>query len=227
VPEEFLTEYSFDPKTDNTLSPESTDGNSTGRATTSARNSKWQLRNPKHFQHCRDFEQHPVPTRSQSPGQILFLRGFPSPEWLGLIGCKYRIDPEFFNRFLDLPSVADRSNYLPVPSLPSNGWNIIDLSLITIGTRHSTSIEDEPFDLGTMRRESDIALKGGHWHVIRGGHMPVGSTMIRHMSVLDETHFAIEQKISIYLHPPENDRGWISKCDHTFFLVLSSPLIRN
>ena len=212
VPEEFLTQYGFDLKDESSLSPpDSTESQSTRRNPPNSRSSKWQLRRPKHFQSCQDFAQHPIPPRSQSPGQVFFLRGFPSPEWLGLIGCTYRVDPEFFNRFLDLRSAHDRSNYFSVPSLPSNGWNIIDLSLITLGIRNSTTMIGQPFDLVAMRADCNAALLDGHNHVLRGGHVPVGSTLIRNLNVLDETHFAIEQRISVYLHPPENDRGWVSK----------------
>ena len=34
-------------------------------------------------------------------GQLLFIKGHPSPEWLSAINAKYQMDPEFFLRHLD------------------------------------------------------------------------------------------------------------------------------
>lgn len=40
------------------------------------------------------FSKHPLP--ADDCGQLLFLRGLPSPEWVNTIGVRYRVDPELF-----------------------------------------------------------------------------------------------------------------------------------
>jgi len=170
---------------------------------------RWQLQEPSHFRSCHEFHKYKVLSQSESPGQMLFLKGYPSPEWLGLIGSRYRVDPEFFSRFLDFRSTDNLSNRTSVPSLPSCEWNIIELSLSTIGLMNPLVCHGHQTNLATVRRQSAAALAEINGRILRNSRVPVGSTMIRAVNVLDQTHFVIEQSIAICLQPPENDRGWM------------------
>ncbi len=56
-------------------------------------------------------------------GRIVFLRGFPSPDWLNQIGASLQVDPEFIHRHMEvpmssLPSCLSRP--LLLPTLPSD-----------------------------------------------------------------------------------------------------------
>ncbi|KAM0740801.1 hypothetical protein ACQRIT_005985 [Beauveria bassiana] len=136
---------------------------------------------------------------------ILFLTGYPSPEWLGSIGSRYRVDPEFFNRFLDFRSINDRLSCFSVPPLPSSEWNLIKLSLLTIGLRTSY---DPRISTRTIREDTSNVLAEKHHQIQAGAKVPVGTTVIRNISVLDEMNFAIEQHIFICYQPAEIHRGW-------------------
>ncbi|KAM3518350.1 hypothetical protein MY4038_010119, partial [Beauveria bassiana] len=98
---------------------------------------KWRLQDGITFETCDEFHQYADPSQAESPGQILLLTGYLSLEWLGSIGSRYRVDSEFFNRFLVFRSINDRLSCFSVPPLPSSEWNLIKLSLLTIGLRTS------------------------------------------------------------------------------------------
>lgn len=55
--------------------------------------------------HFGDVTQHSIicklPLPAPGTGQICFMRGFPAPAWLKVIGSHYRIDPEYFRRHSD------------------------------------------------------------------------------------------------------------------------------
>ncbi|TPX10756.1 uncharacterized protein E0L32_008325 [Thyridium curvatum] len=169
----------------------------------------WQLESPpKHLQTCEDLHRHQLALKHESPGQVLFLRGFPSPEWVGLIGSKYHVDPEFFSRYLDFRSMEDRSNSVCAPLLPSREWNIIELSVPRVGLWSSLGPYGSLTSLKSVRLSSAAALAERHHLIEIGSVVPVGSTMIRAIHILDKSHFAVEQKILICLQPPDKKRGW-------------------
>ncbi|KAF2967060.1 hypothetical protein GQX73_g6517 [Xylaria multiplex] len=64
---------------------------------------------------------------------LLFLNGQPSARWLATIGATLRVDPEYFQRHLEFFSTAGRTNYFPLPTLPSSSKYIINLRYFTIG----------------------------------------------------------------------------------------------
>ncbi|PMB63463.1 hypothetical protein BM221_010683 [Beauveria bassiana] len=145
------------------------------------------------------------PSQAESPGQILLLTGYLSLEWLGSIGSRYRVDSEFFNRFLVFRSINDRLSCFSVPPLPSSEWNLIKLSLLTIGLRTSYNPQ---FSTRTIREDTSNVLAEKHHQIQAGAKVPVGTTVIRNISVLDEMNFAIEQHIFICYQPTEIHRGW-------------------
>jgi hypothetical protein len=137
---------------------------------------------------------------------IIFLRGYMSATWINNIGARYIIDPEFFCRHLDFRPADDNSNNFSIPALPSSSWHLIELPVITLGTRmapkglmHSDRIEE-------LRRESAEALSSHHHRIAKlsSSGMATGKSMIREVYVFDETHFAIEQRVSIGMQAAEN-----------------------
>lgn len=149
-----------------------------------------------------------VPKPGEKTHSILFLRGLPSPMWLSTIGGIYRVDPEFFQRHLDFWSAVGRIDYFPLPSLPSTSGKMIELTYISIGQRETPARNHRPREINFMRQASHKAM-GRYIHDINT-HIEtgaaLGNSMVRSFDVLDETNFAIEQRISIYMDQNEHHR---------------------
>lgn len=211
IQEDFLTLYRFGRKPENLAIPASTPGGET-QGNTSNSSVRWQLQHAHHCRSCLELHQLKTLAQFESPGQIFFLKGYPSPEWLGLIGSKYHVDPEYFSRFLDFRSTHDVWSRISVPFLPSCEWNIIELSMTTIGLMNPLASYGQQADLAKIRQHSAAVLDHINGDILRNPHVPsVGCTMIRAIHVLDQTHFAIEQKISICFKPAQNEKGWLGK----------------
>ena len=132
---------------------------------------------------------------------MLFLRGQPSPEWLSTIGARYHIDPEYFQRHLEFCFTVGRVNYFSALSLPSNPNYIIRLRYMTVGRRDEKGRPTCQSMVDSLRLE-------GIKHMDRYAHCVgrniksgtgVGDSIVRAYHVHDETHFSIEQDISIHM----------------------------
>ncbi|CAN9210768.1 unnamed protein product [Alternaria alternata] len=62
-------------------------------------------------------------------------------------------------------------------------------------------------DLDTFRRDSVTSLN--HYNGSVQLHPSVGQSVIRNAFMLDDTHFAIEQKITICMQPQAEGKGWL------------------
>ena len=80
-----------------------------------------------------DLRLHPQPPKSK--GQLLFLRGYLLPAWIGNIGSQFGVDPEFIRRHLEFLVVSDQRRVFSLPSLTSTTDNIIQLCVNTIIVR--------------------------------------------------------------------------------------------
>lgn len=123
-----------------------------------------------------------------------------------MIGSICRIDPEHFRRHLEFLS---RKSYFSTPSLPSAAENIITLSFITLGSRHSE--ENSQNHIDQLRADGRKELKA-YMHNLKcnvGGDVKTGDSIVRRYSVHDGSHFSIEQEISISLKKFDNQ--WIGR----------------
>lgn len=150
---------------------------------------------------CFDFVSKTSSETSKSLGRLIFLRGFPSVEWLGLIGARYRIDPEFFMRFLHFKPAKDTTVNYSLPALPAATWNILELPIITIGERKVLPGLVDQAEINNMRREARSKLQ--EHHDLLGGHdeITVASSVVRDVAIIDHSCFALEQCIWICLQP--------------------------
>ncbi|KAL8669799.1 MAG: hypothetical protein Q9168_005633, partial [Polycauliona sp. 1 TL-2023] len=67
-----------------------------------------------------------------SKAQIVFLKGYPSPEWVTGVGALFQIDPEIFKLFLQF---RDRKDYHATHCLPSFLDQILRIRICTVGSR--------------------------------------------------------------------------------------------
>lgn len=162
-----------------------------------------------HFRSFEEFAAFELPPQESHQSQLLFLRGFPSAQWLNLIGSKYHIDPEYFCRHLDFRPTEDLSNDFSYPSPPSSLWHLIQLPMSTIGFRDTVKSHVDQGLVDTLREQGVRALATHHRKLFRGFEMGVCDSMIRQYRVFDEAHFSIEQRISICMK--ETGQTFVSK----------------
>lgn len=132
---------------------------------------------------------HPEPQNTR----VLFVRGHPSADWINSIGSQYRIDIEYFRQKLRF---LEDKDYYDLPSLPSNSHNIFHLRISTIYKRQTALSLANVHKL----RQSEKKAVWKHQRSLNA----VGESIVRQVSIFDETSFAVEQDVSIYI---VNKRG--------------------
>lgn len=165
-----------------------------------------------------DFVSKTSRAESTAPCRLLFLRGYPSPEWLGLIGARHMVDPEFFVRFLHFKPAKDAAFNNSFPALPASTWNLLELPVITIGERKAFHGLADQVKIDNMRRETRSKIQRHHDSLRGTSNVDVASSVVRGVAILDHSCFALEQRIWICLQRqvskgPE-DAPWTRKCPH-------------
>jgi hypothetical protein len=149
------------------------------------------------FASCEDFVAFQSPSDREAGGQLVFLKGYPTRDWLNLIGSRYLVDPEFFARHLDFLSPMTSASSFTVPALPSSSWNMMQLQVTTIGSRDCERRAYKQEEIDAMRHSKKTEMASYDQELSAGNGIRVGNAMVCHCSTLDETHFAIEQQISV------------------------------
>ncbi|KAL6716569.1 hypothetical protein ACLMJK_006136 [Lecanora helva] len=142
----------------------------------------------------------------QNSGQILLLRGCPSPEWITAVGSKYHIDPEFLHRHLDFFATLVERRSFSLPSVASSSQNIISLTASTVLFRDAAAKQFTKKGNVHARRRAD-AEEMATYHRRYQHNCRCGDSMVREFSTFDERFSILEQRISICIQ--RNDRGWI------------------
>ena len=159
---------------------------------------------PQGFRSSGDFETHPHPS-SPAPNTLLFMRGYPSPRWLNVIGERYHVDPRFFQ--CHLSSLCEENNF-DRPSLPSSFNDIIRLRIITIGQRDHEQLLDCMKQPVEKLQEQCTAETSNYQQRIklRRGTVKLGDSIARDFSVFDDDYFALEQDVTACIC--RGDDGW-------------------
>ncbi|KAL8899110.1 MAG: hypothetical protein Q9207_006361 [Kuettlingeria erythrocarpa] len=165
-----------------------------------------------HFSSVQEFEKacevkKELSHDKQAPALLLFLRGYPSTAWLGSIGWKCDVDPEFFLRHIDFRSgdVRDENDHT-LPALPSTSTNITRLRASTIGHRQNDGSPNQTL-LERLRQTSAQEMKDYMKNLRRHNEVKTGHSIVRSFGVYDQNDFVIEQDISICVNG--FGRGWI------------------
>ncbi|KAL9078238.1 MAG: hypothetical protein Q9157_002856 [Trypethelium eluteriae] len=187
-------------------------------------------RSIKHFESISDFESE-ASSLLANPGfgHLLYMRGYPSPEWVLSIGTSYQIDPEFFQSHLDFRQ--GQQNYFLSPPLPSSSARTIKLRVTTIGeTQLGAPTGSSQEKLESLRTQNEKALNA-YVERTRGGYeLGLGDPIVRQCSLHDLQHFSIEQDITI--HVARKGSSWVvyiwldngHDLDHNLMSWLTSPL---
>jgi hypothetical protein len=139
---------------------------------------------------------------------LLFLRGYPSAEWILELGSRYKIDPEFFHRHMhylsDSQDAARRTPFM----LPSSQKTIFQMSVTSVGTQTNSTYADVKSKRAAAACEMDTYL-----HSLRARQgWRCGNSIVRSYEVHDEKHFSIEQTVTVHVASIDKttDR-WIGK----------------
>ncbi|KAJ4308104.1 hypothetical protein N0V84_012299, partial [Fusarium piperis] len=124
-------------------------------------------------------------------------------QWINNIGARYVVDPEFFCRHLDFGPANDNANNFSIPALPSSSGHLIELPIITIGKRTASTDALRADKIDELRSQGANALAAHHHQIskLASSKMKLGDSMVRDFHILDEIHYAIEQRISICMQP--------------------------
>lgn len=144
-------------------------------------------------------------SKTSMRGNILFIHGYPSPNWIRTIGALCRTDPQYFNTHLRFRC---RRDYYSTPTLPSGLANIITLRFVTLGSREQRFGCDQA-RVDALRLDGERGMGRYEHDLMIGSGLEAGDSIVRSFSVLDEKNFLIEQEMSICLH--KYGKGWISR----------------
>ena len=155
-------------------------------------------RRTRHIDKIADFEDQCEGLWNSEHGHLIFMRGYPTPEWLNAIGSRYKVDPEFYLRHMSFR--LGHSDLFALPVLPSAASSTFKLRLTTIGcTQNSTNV-NESQDKLDQRRQEYSQLKEGYRESLRdASSCCLGDSIVRDCSIHDAQHFSIEQDVSFYV----------------------------
>ena len=161
--------------------------------------SRWSLKGPSHFISHQAYAERDTHWQSLTPRRIMFLRGYPSPDWLRTIVATHSVDLEFLSRWLDFPHANVRHKEFGAPTLRPDDWNLLELPMISIGKREQVYPYSRQLTTDAAQLESDSNMRDYHNRLYDQTDGTVGDSVARDIYHLDDTHFAIEQKITILI----------------------------
>lgn len=144
--------------------------------------------------------------RQRTGNEIIFLQGYPSPEWISRLGDKLNVDYEFlYQHFANSSQLYVGENYC-LPPLSIVGTDTIQITFTSIGSwdNHQSRI-----DLSTARRELDHEMRKYLEDLNKGKGIQPCDSVVRSFYLHDLKHFSIRQQVSITLIQEEN--SWIRK----------------
>lgn len=150
-------------------------------------------------------------------GQLLFIRGHPSAEWLTAIGAKYNVEPDFWQRHLDFR--PQRPNVFSLPSLPSSSRCMVRLRIPTIGLARPKpdGVRTAQEALDALRSQNSQYLSSYYEKLRSDSGLNLGDSIVRECSVHDMGHFTIEQDISI--HVKSTKTSWIGNSESKVWAI--------
>ncbi|KAK3392425.1 cora-like Mg2+ transporter protein-domain-containing protein [Sordaria brevicollis] len=166
---------------------------------------RYRRKSPINFSSPYDFYTNSVGEGSSNPQSgIIFLRGYMSAEWIGNIGARFFVDPEFFCRHMDFQNPDEPTKNFSLPALPSSSSHILELPVMTIGIDKSRKALGGKTAKAT-RDTVDKALDNFRERFTKM-EMVDGESMIRDFYLFDEMHFAVEQRISICMEKSKDGK---------------------
>lgn len=181
---------------------------------------RYRRKSPISFSSPYDFYTNSVGEGSDSPQSgIIFLRGYMSAAWIRNIGARFIVDPEFFCRHMDFQNPDEPPKNFSLPALPSCSSHMIELPVMTIGIDKSRKALRGK-TAKTTRDTVEKALDSFRERFTKM-EMVDGESMIRDFYLFDETHFAVEQRISVCLEKSKDGKTF--QCKSLFTSYANMP----
>jgi len=135
--------------------------------------------------------------------RVLFLRGYPSRNWLCNLGAKLDLDFTFLNTHFSNPSQFNAAENLWYPAQPLTGSKTIQLTITSVGTwdnyRSAISLEE-------ARRSFQKEMKAYILNVNKGHGLRTCDSVVRDFYLHDLNHFSFDQTVT--LHLMQRDSAW-------------------
>ncbi|KAJ3541339.1 hypothetical protein NM208_g4656 [Fusarium decemcellulare] len=142
---------------------------------------------------------------------LLLLQGYPSPDWINILGARFNIEPEFFQRHLSLsPDMRHPTARL----IPSYNSNMASLPITTIGFGQCDGSLAGGHDQGNLEklRRTESARMRDYTSKLASLSSPSlvpGDPIVRDYHVHSSGYFSLRQNVSLHFHPLKHGRGWI------------------
>lgn len=145
------------------------------------------------------------PKLSQS-SVLVFLRGYPTAEWVNEVGAYFRIDPETFYRHLSffLPQGA-LLRQSPL-RLPSSRRSIFQFLLTTVGRYHPKA----GYSLLDTKKKAANAMNH-YLQTMRNPSWKLGDSIVRHFDIHNESTFSLEQLVTVYVSKEGGTGSWTGR----------------
>lgn len=143
--------------------------------------------------------------RKQPSGRLLFMKGYPSPQWLNHLGSKFDIDPEFYFRHFEFNHWPATPTHFFMSSLPSVA-EIIRIRITSILSRDQFYVEPE-HTVTDLRKSCKVHMDEYLNNLVRSLKVSISESIVRRFSVHDKQHFSIEQMITVCV--THKSPGWM------------------
>ncbi|KPM45190.1 hypothetical protein AK830_g1365 [Neonectria ditissima] len=130
-----------------------------------------------------------------SSNGVLFLRGYPSAEWLSHLGRRFDLEYDFLYGHFAQSFQLHVGDDFCFPPLSVHGSDMIQLVFTSIGTAENYN---SSASLTEVRRSVNLEMRN-YVAEFSKGNLTMGDSVIRDFHLHDLNHFSIEQKISLQL----------------------------
>lgn len=145
------------------------------------------------------------------PGRVVFLRGFPSAEWLNHLGASLDVDPELFYRHLEVSNGLTPSTQRPDYCYPTPFPVTDDLMQLRVCATGSWELlKGSRFDLAELRNKCQAMMEAHLRDFSSLRNFSIGDSIVRRFTLHDLRNFSIEQHISIEVI--YHTTTWSRKC---------------
>lgn len=169
------------------------------------------FQNTRHPRSCEELCLGELYGKPGTKKNLVFLKGYPSPEWIRCIGSKYNIDPEFFRRYIEFGPPVRSASRTPTLLLRSSSPKLLTLNNSTIQLLEASARRDTSSE--RQRSVNDAGMEQYIMSLLRG-EAATSDPVVRDFWTIDATNFVIEQRIFIYLQEHgEHGSDWTCKCD--------------
>ncbi|KAJ5723329.1 hypothetical protein N7488_001364 [Penicillium malachiteum] len=147
-------------------------------------------------------------TNEDSDAELVFLTGYPSPQWLNTVVTRYGIDHRFLHRHLDFLPTGQR-DWFTSPSVPSRSQQFIRLMVpCIVFTGHegrfvpANDLQQARFACAELLRQKSKGFLGGTG-------ASTGQTIVRQVNIHSGEAMVLENAITISVQ--EKDQSAKSK----------------